>query len=226
MKSTRPTVAIVATLAFCLAAVPGFAAPKKAAKKAAQETAQAAPVEEAQNQNPDTASASAAYKGEAMAPINMDDTAFEPSKGKPERGGKGQLIINTRPSGAEIFYADEYRGKSPLTIEANSGRDDLSIDLEGWNLYKSRVNVWNGQATTLNIELRVPLGNLQVTTNPGKASISLDGRPIGSTQGAALNVAKVPAGKHNLCGSGNGKSGCQAIEVPREETLKVHLNLR
>lgn len=223
MKSTRPTFALIATLAFCLAAAPGFAA-KKGGKKAAAETAQAEQIADAPNA--DTATPSAVYKGEAMAPINVDDTAFEPSKGKPERGGKGQLVINTRPSGAEIYYADQYQGKSPITIDANSGRDDLSIDLDGWNLYKSRVNVWNGQTTTLNIELKLPLGNLQVTTNTGKASISLDGRPIGSTQGAALNVSKVPAGKHNLCGSGGGKSGCQAIEVPREETLKVHLNLR
>lgn len=222
MKSTRPTVALVATLALCLAAAPGFA--KKGGKKAEAETAKASMVEDAPNA--DTASPSTAYKGEALPPINADDTAFEPSKGRPERGGKGQLVINTRPSGAEIYYADEYRGKSPITIDANSGRDDLSIDLDGWNLYKSRVNVWNGQTTTLNIELKLPLGSLQITTNPGKASISLDGRPIGSTQGAALNVAKVPAGKHNICGTGGGKSGCQAIEVPREETLKVQLNLK
>ncbi|HNY31257.1 MAG TPA: PEGA domain-containing protein [Fibrobacteria bacterium] len=224
MKSIRPTTALVATLAFLLAAAPGFAQKKKGSKKV-QETAQASQVEEAPSTG-DTASPTTAYKGEALPPINPDDTAFEPSKGKPERGGKGQLVINTRPSGAEVYYADEYRGKTPITIDANSGRDDLSIDLDGWNLYKSRVNVWNGQTTTLNIELKLPLGNLQITTNPGKASISLDGRPIGSTQGAALNVAKVPAGKHNICGTGGGRSGCQSIEVPREETLKVHLNLK
>lgn len=223
MKVTRPTTALVATLALMLAASPSLA--KKGGKKVEKETANASQVEDTPSTN-DTASPTTAYKGEALPPINPDDTAFEPSKGKPERGGKGQLVINTRPSGAEVYFADEYRGKTPITIDANSGRDDLSIDLDGWNLYKSRVNVWSGQTTNLNIELKLPLGNLQITTNPGKASVSLDGRPIGSTQGAALNVAKVPAGKHQICGTGGGRSGCQAIEVPREETLKVHLNLK
>lgn len=175
---------------------------------------------------PEETSAPTEQKRDPLPPINPDDTAFAPSKGKPERGGQGKLEIVTRPSGAEIYYADEYRGKSPLVIDASSGRDDLSIDLDGWNLFKSRVNVWSNQTTTLNIELKLPLGTLKITTNPPKAQITLDGRPIGSTNGAELNVAKVPAGKHNLCANGGGRGGCQQIEVPREDVLKVHLNLK
>ncbi len=163
---------------------------------------------------------------QALPPINSDDTAREPSVGKPERGGEGELEIITRPSGGEVYFADEYRGKSPLSVKVPSGRNDLSIDLDGWNLVKMRVNVWANKKTTLNLELKLPLGTLQIKTVPPKANITLDGKAIGSTKGAELNVGRVPAGKHNLCASAGSLSGCQAIEVPREDTLKVTIKMK
>lgn len=163
---------------------------------------------------------------QALPPINPDDTAREPSVGKPERGGEGELEIITRPSGGEVYFADEYRGKSPLSVKVPSGRNDLSIDLDGWNLVKTRVNIWPNKKTTLNLELKLPLGNLQIKTIPGKASITLDGKAIGSTKGAELNVGRVPAGKHNLCATAGSLSGCQSIDVPREDTLKVVIKMK
>lgn len=163
---------------------------------------------------------------QALPPINPDDTAREPSVGKPERGGEGELEIITRPSGGEVYFADEYRGKSPLTVKVPSGRNDLSIDLDGWNLVKTRVNIWPNKKTSLNLELKLPLGALQIKTIPGKAGITLDGKAIGSTKGAELNVGRVPAGKHNLCATAGSLSGCQAIEVPREDTLKVIIKMK
>jgi hypothetical protein len=218
MHMNRPTLLVGAALILGLVAAPAHAKKKKSAPDVA------APV--ADTSTPEASGTPTEAKREPLPPVNSDDTAFNPSKGKPERGGQGKLEIITRPSGAEVYYADEYRGKSPITIDASSGRDDLSIDLDGWNLFKSRVNVWPNQTTTLNLELKLPLGGLKITTNPGKAAITLDGKAIGSTQGAELNVGKVPAGKHTICGNAGGRSGCQAIEVPREDVLKVQLNLR
>ena len=216
MKSHRPTLIAGAALILGLLAVPAHAKKKKA-------PVAAAPV--ADTTSPEASSAPTEAKRDPLPPINPDDTAFDPSIGKPERGTPATLEIVTRPSGAEIYYADEYRGKSPITIQASSGRDDLSIDLDGWNLYKSRVNLWPNKTTTLNIELKLPLGTLKITTVPAKAAITLDGKPIGSTQGAELNVGKVPAGKHNICATGGGRSACQAIVVPREDVLPVKLVL-
>lgn len=174
----------------------------------------------------DPAVTAANSEKQVLPPINPDDTAREPSIGKPERGGEGELEIITRPSGGEVYFADEYRGKSPLIVKVPSGRNDLSIDLDGWNLVKTRANVWAGKRTTLNMELKLPLGALQITTVPPKASITLNGRAIGSTNGAELNVGRVPAGKHNLCATAGSKGGCQAIDVPREDTLKVQIKLK
>jgi hypothetical protein len=220
MKLTSSTLFVAAAVLVAVAASPASAKKAKAAK------APDAASQVVDTTKPEETSAPSEAKRDPLPPINADDTAFAPSKGKPERGGQGKLEIVTRPSGAEVYYADEYRGKSPIVIDASSGRDDLSIDLDGWNLYKSRVNVWPNQTTTLNIELKLPLGNLKITTTPPKAQITLDGRPIGSTNGAELNVGKVPAGKHALCGNGGGRSGCQQIEVPREDVLKIQLNLK
>ena len=220
MKSTRISILTAATLlAALMVASPAEAKGKKKVSNAAAEvadtTAPEAPSE-----------ASAPEKREPLPPINADDTAFAPSKGKPERGSPGKLEVNTRPSGAEVYYADEYRGKTPIVIEAMSGRDDLSLDLDGHNLFKSRVNVWPNSTTTLNIELKLPLGDIEVTTNPGKAAITLDGKPIGSTQGGPMTIRKVKDGGHVLCASAGGKGGCETVTVLREALVKVKLNLK
>ncbi|MEN9309280.1 MAG: hypothetical protein RL173_3212 [Fibrobacterota bacterium] len=223
MKSNRLNLltATVMLVALGMVATPTFAA--KGKKKTA-DAGVAAPVEDAPA--PESGAASAPEKQDPLPPISPDDTAFEPTKGRPEKGQPGKLEIITRPSGAEVYYADEYRGKTPLVVDATSGRDDLSLDLDGHNLYKSRVNVWPNQTTTLNIELKLPLGDIELTTNPPKASITLDGKPIGSTQGGPLTIRKVKDGGHVLCGSAGGKGGCETVQVQREATIKVKLNLR
>lgn len=224
MKSTRLNLLTAAAMiaAIGMVASPAFAKGKKKAEPAAVEGV--APVEEAPA--PPSGEPTAPEEREALPPNNPDDTAFEPSKGKPERGQPGKLEIITRPSGAEVYYADEYRGKTPIVIDATSGRDDLSLDLDGHNLYKSRVNVWPNQTTTLNIELKLPQGDIELTTVPGKASITLDGKPIGSTQGGPLTIHKVKDGGHILCGSAGNKGGCQSVTVLREQTIKVKLTLK
>ncbi len=163
---------------------------------------------------------------QALIPIKSDDTARDPSVGKPERGGEGTLEIMTRPAGGEVYFADEYRGKTPLTVKVPSGRNDLSIDLEGDNIVRMRVNVWPEKTTLLNLELKRPIGTVQVTTVPGSASITLNGRAIGSTKGAYLNIGRVKAGNHILCATAGGRSGCQNISVPAEDTLKVQLKMK
>lgn len=225
MKSNRLNLLTAAAMIAALGMVATPAMAAKGKKKAAPASVEgAAPVADAPTTPGGEPTAPEAK--EALPPINPDDTAFEPSKGKPERGQPGKLEIVTRPSGAEVYYADEYRGKSPIVIEAISGRDDLSLDLDGHNLYKSRVNVWPNTTTTLNIELKLPQGDIELTTVPGKASITLDGKPISSTQGGPLTIRKVKDGGHILCGSVGNKGGCINVTVKREETIKVKLTLR
>jgi hypothetical protein len=216
MMSHRPTLLACAAVILGILAVPAHAKKKSKKSDAAAEVV---------DTTKDSSTAPTAMKQAPLPPNDPDDTAYAPSKGKPERGDSGTLEVITRPSGAELYYADEYQGKTPLKLTVPSGRDDMSLVLNGWNLYKQRVNVWKNQTTTMNIELKLPLGTLQITTVPSKAEITLDGRPIGSTQGAELNVEHVPAGKHNLCAVNGGRSDCQAITVPAEDVLKVQLKL-
>jgi hypothetical protein len=227
MKSIRLNLLTAAAMiaALGMVATPAMAAKgKKASAPVAETAAEAAPVEE--EPAPASGEATAPIAREAFAPINPDDTAFDPSRGKPERGQPGKLEIITRPSGAEVYYADEYRGKTPIVIDAISGRDDLSLDLDGHNLYKSRVNIWPNSTTSLSIELKLPQGDIELTTVPGKASVTLDGRPIGSTQGGPMTIRKVKDGGHIICATAGNKSGCQNITVRREETIKVKLVLK
>jgi len=225
MKSIKTKLLTAAALLAAVGLVATPAVAKKAPKKAAAvaDSGAAAAVPDAP---PEETSAPTEMQKDAFPPINPDDTAFVPSIGKPERGQPGKLEIITRPSGAEVYYADEYRGKTPLVVDATSGRDDLSLDLDGHNLFKSRVNVWPNKTTSLSIELKLPQGDIELTTIPGKASVTLDGRPIGSTQGGPMTIRKVKDGGHILCASAGGKSGCQNVTVLREAVIKVKLQLK
>ncbi len=226
MKTSKMKLFTAAAVLAALGLVATPAIAKGGKKKAVPAVADSGAAAAVPDAPPEETSAPTEMQKDAFPPINPDDTAFVPSVGKPERGQPGKLEIITRPSGAEVYYADEYRGKTPLVVETTSGRDDLSLDLDGHNLFKSRVNVWPNKTTSLSIELKLPQGDIELTTIPGKASVTLDGRPIGSTQGGPMTIRKVKDGGHILCASVGGKSGCQSVTVLREAVIKVKLQLK
>ena len=71
-----------------------------------------------------------------------------------ENAGSGFLVVETFPSGAEIFMDGTYIGKSPLDIyDVPVGAHDVVIKKEGYEEFTSEASVEAGKKTSLEARL-------------------------------------------------------------------------
>lgn len=105
-------------------------------------------------------------------------------------GGVGAIKINSDPSGAEVYVNGEMRGKAPLTVSnVPSGNVKIILNKEGLGRHSSSVSLAPGETKNLGtVKLGEVYGEVSVSSNPPRATVSLDGTPYGTTP---LNIRKV-----------------------------------
>lgn len=145
----------------------------------------------------------------------------------PPRGGMGKVTIITDPPNSDVFLGGEPLGKSPITEKSfKSGRHTLVVVDQGHELVNIRFNVWPNKVNTYEAKTVIPKGHIEVTTNPAKCVIFVDGDQADKTDGAALTVKNLDAGDHVVRAEcSNGKSGEEMVTVKGEETVKVNIDV-
>ena len=157
----------------------------------------------------------------------------------PERGETGHVTIKTDPQGSKVYLDGEELGKTPIVNrEFPTGRFDLVIiddenAKQAQQLVNMRFNVWpdkNGKQDPRNVyetKTRMPWGNLELTTTPGKCQVMIDGDLADRTDGGTLTLHNIREGDHLIeinCGGGMVKDSL--VRIVGEETIKVHLNAK
>jgi PEGA domain len=118
------------------------------------------------------------------------------------------ISVITNPSGAAVYLNGEYRGLTPQRIEYLSpGTYVVDIRMNGYR-NETVQRTLNGTMLEIGINLEslsslpAPTGNgsVAIDSNPGGASVLLDGKSAGSTPAgrAALILNDVPAGNHSV----------------------------
>jgi len=170
----------------------------------------------------------------ALPKIAADDTAFAPSVGKPARGEKGSLHVETRPAGLIVFFDGEERGKTPFTTEVTSGRGDISIMMDDYQFNMGRANVFPGKTTNLYYEVKGQFGIVKVkvknASEKNKAEVLIDDRLVGRNMGDWLTIsgksAEMRVGKHFLKVRGSAGLAAQEIQIKPEDTTEVVITLK
>ena len=146
----------------------------------------------------------------------------------PPRGKSAIVNIITEPTNSDVYLGGEYLGKSPIKDkEVKSGRQDLKVQDQGFDLVSKRVNVWPGKDSRNNFDFSttIPKGHIKVTTNPPRCLIFVDGEQADKTDGAELVVHNLDAGDHMVRAQcSNRKSAEALVTVKGEETAEVHLD--
>jgi hypothetical protein len=114
----------------------------------------------------------------------------------------GTLNVSSSPEGAEIFIDSKDYGTVTISpyqpiINIPAGSHTLMLTLAGYQPYSITFPITAGQTTTLNPTLTpVPptTGTLAVSSTPSGASVSVDGKSVGTTP-ASIPLA---AGTHTL----------------------------
>ena len=127
----------------------------------------------------------------------------------PLSSGESNITVITSPAGAAVYLNGEYRGVTPVKIGSLSpGTYQVDVSLAGYQNETFTRTLTPGSMLEIGITL-VPLsqvppptgsGSITVDSNPGGASVLLDGNAVGTTPAgrAALILNNVASGSHTV----------------------------
>lgn len=156
-------------------------------------------------------------KPEPIKPIKPEPT-------KPEVGGTGSIRVTSSPSGAEVFINSEYKGTTPVTVTVPAGTRKVVVTKGAGQSFSTTVNVGNGETKSVNARLESTQGDIVVSSTPSRATVLLDGSPLGKTP---LTIRKVSrSGGHSISVQLDGyRSQSRSFTFDEGDEKKFHFTL-
>ncbi|MGH9163804.1 MAG: PEGA domain-containing protein [Vicinamibacteraceae bacterium] len=146
----------------------------------------------------------------------------------------GEIVIDSRPSGAEVVIDGRPRGKTPLSVRVWPGYHVVELRAGGV-VRRQHVGVAAGQVASQYVELGAaettspdtpePLatsGTLVVTSAPSGAEVVIDGQARGTTP---LTLKALPPGRHTVRLSREGIEHTRDVEIAAGQTTNVTVPL-
>jgi len=134
----------------------------------------------------------------------------------------GSISVESSPTGADIYFNGNYRGRAPVTItEVWPGTYPISAEMSGYRTFTTTVSVSSDQRSAVSFPM-TPVntaGALYVISSPSGADIDLDGLFQGKTP---ITLSNLAAGTHTLQLSYPGYYDWKStVEVPDGGTKTV-----
>ncbi|MEI6138648.1 MAG: formylglycine-generating enzyme family protein, partial [Mariniphaga sp.] len=116
---------------------------------------------------------------------------------EPEQIVSQWLVINSVPSGTDIYIDDKPANQTPYQNELPIGKHTYSLSRDLYLPMAGVVNLTADKKETLNITMKPDFGTLKITTSPEQgAAVSIDGQPTGKVTPCTLEQVK--SGEHTL----------------------------
>ena len=139
----------------------------------------------------------------------------------PERGGEGQIVINSDPEGSQVYLDGEELGDTPVNTSFRSGRWDLLIMDGEVELINTRFNVWPDSVNVFEKKTKIPFGNIAVSTKRN-CKVYLDGEMVEYIErNTTLTMKRIDAGTHTIQAICGKKKFEQIIELEPEGEVEV-----
>jgi formylglycine-generating enzyme required for sulfatase activity len=130
----------------------------------------------------------------------------------------GRLVVQSRPSGADVSIGGRYRGRTPLTVGVPPGMpQEVLLTLAGYAPATQTVAVESRAERRVAVELRAVLGDVRVTGEPADAILYVDG----ASRGPANQTLSLPAAPHVIEVRKAGLAPFRATVTPREGQTQV-----
>jgi hypothetical protein len=142
-------------------------------------------------------------------------------------GSQGKVVVNTRPSGAEIDIDGRPLGSTPLSVTLEAGTHAMRVRRAGVERLVP-LNVAPGAELTQYLELPespppvARSGRIAVTTEPPGARVSIDGRFYGTSPASIEGVSPT---EHTIAVAGAAGSGERVVRVEAGGTTSLVFSL-
>lgn len=110
----------------------------------------------------------------------------------------GVLVVESRPSGAEVVVDGRVRGATPIRLSLPPGAHSMELTAPGGRPRVIPLSIQAGGESSQYIELEsaaVDAGRLMIKTEPSGARVSIDGKPRGMSP---LNLDDLTPGDHEV----------------------------
>lgn len=157
---------------------------------------------------------------------------FGPDGGTVE--ADGEIVIESRPSGANVLIDGRPRGKTPLRVRVWPGYHVVELRAGG-AVRRQHVGVAAGQIASQYVELGAAAapspetpkaaakgGSLVITSDPSGAQVEIGGQARGSTP---LTLKELPAGRHSVRVNRGGVEQTRDVEITAGETTTLAVML-
>ena len=148
----------------------------------------------------------------------------------------GNLSIVSIPEGARVYIDNEFKGKTPYTLEnTNPGTYRVRVEMAGHTPLARNITLEKGTTATEEFRLEKNTGILSVITAPSGCSILIDGKKRGITRSEkaetsavsnALSIEDLIAGEHTveIIRKGFGPQK-RKIVIKRDQTTPLQVKL-
>ncbi len=140
-------------------------------------------------------------------------------------GGDGELVVQSRPSGATVVVDDREHGVTPLTVRVAPGTHVLQVRAGAAEPRVIPLQIRAGVQTAQYVELQgvATTGVLEVRSEPAKARVTIDGRAHGSTP---LTLRDVAPGEYRIVLERAGWTSTQVVRVEPGSTAQLVVPIR
>jgi len=126
------------------------------------------------------------------------------------RSGEGELVVTSRPEGAQVTVDGEVRGKTPMTVRLSSGAHVLEVQSGKSEPRVIPLTITAGVQTAQYVELQGVTGSLEIRSEPPGARVTIDGQPRGT---APVTVGNLTPGDHSVVLEAGGRKVTQAVRI-------------
>ncbi len=124
----------------------------------------------------------------------------------------GQLVLRTRPAGANVMIGKTFAGQTPLKLTLSANKTHLiHVSKAGYEKAQRSLKLFSEESKTLSITLKPKLGVINFVVKPADANLFVDGRPMGRVP-AKLRLVAV---EHQLEIKKQGYRAYQTRLTPR-----------
>ncbi|MFW6119513.1 MAG: PEGA domain-containing protein [Petrotogales bacterium] len=134
---------------------------------------------------------------------------------------KYSLIVNSSPSGADVYIDNNHVGQSPIRVSVDQGTHTLRLEKQGYQNHEETININSDTSRSIALQEQVQTYRVEINSNVYGANVYVDG----SYRGRTPLVLNLERGSHDFEVEASGYSSySQSFYISSDRVINVNLS--